>query len=272
MNQHHSSTPMRRLGVATIAGAVACTGGLLALVGLGGQADALDAPAKFEPVTDDSTPGDVEFIGFDELDEPIYDGPIELPQDDDDGPIYDGPIVTIPQATDGPTSEGPIVTIPLLPPDAPPPPDDPPPPPEPPRDPATTPPTGNASTPPPPPPTQEQQQPTPPESAQVAPFVEITSAAIDCTGMLHVTYDTGATPELAPQNEHVVMFSPASNPAAVMSQRLLGRAVNGTFTVDLQAPALEAYRVFVVADFEPANLDGVALVDEADAPAPTDCP
>jgi hypothetical protein len=57
-----------------------------------------------------------------------------------------------------------------------------------------------------------------------------------------------------------------------MSRRLLGRAVNGTFTVDMQAPAVEAYRVFVVADFEPANPDGVALVDEADAPAPTDCP
>ncbi len=27
-----------------------------------------------------------------------------------------------------------------------------------------------------------------------------------------------------------------------------------------------------VADFEPANVDGVVLVDEADAPAPVDCP
>jgi hypothetical protein len=77
---------------------------------------------------------------------------------------------------------------------------------------------------------------------------------------------------LAPENEHVLMVSPASNPAAVASHRLLKRPVNGTFTVDLQSPAAEAYRVFVVADFEPANLDGVALVDEADTPAPTDCP
>ena len=30
--------------------------------------------------------------------------------------------------------------------------------------------------------------------------------------------------------------------------------------------------MFVVADFEPANLDGVVLVDEADAAAPVDCP
>ena len=106
----------------------------------------------------------------------------------------------------------------------------------------------------------------------MAPFVRITSATIDCAGMVHVTYETGATPGLAPENEHVVMFSPASNPAAVTSQRLFQRPVNGTFTVDLQSPAAEAYRVFVVADFEPANVDGVVLVDEADAAAPVDCP
>ena len=40
----------------------------------------------------------------------------------------------------------------------------------------------------------------------------------------------------------------------------------------VQSPAAEAYRVFVVADFEPANVEGVVLVDEADAPAPVDCP
>ena len=106
----------------------------------------------------------------------------------------------------------------------------------------------------------------------MAPFVEITSATVDCAGMVHVTYETGATPALAPENEHVVMFSPASNPAAVTSHRLFQRPVNGTFTVALQSPAAEAYRVFVVADFEPANLEGVVLVDESDAPAPVDCP
>ena len=57
-----------------------------------------------------------------------------------------------------------------------------------------------------------------------------------------------------------------------MSQRLIGREVDGTFELDLQAPAAEGYHVFVVADFEPASVDGVILVDEADAPAPTNCP
>jgi hypothetical protein len=49
------------------------------------------------------------------------------------------------------------------------------------------------------------------------------------------------------------------------------RPVNGVFTVDMQSPKAEAYRVFVLADFEPANLEGIALVDEADVAAPVDC-
>jgi len=40
----------------------------------------------------------------------------------------------------------------------------------------------------------------------------------------------------------------------------------------LGQPVAEAYRVSVVADFEPANTEGVLLVDEADAAAPADCP
>ena len=99
----------------------------------------------------------------------------------------------------------------------------------------------------------------------MAPFVHITAATVDCLGVVNVTYETGATPALAPENEHVVMFSPASNPAAVTSHRLLHRPVNGTFNVAMQAPTSEAYRVFVVSDFEPANLEGVVLVDEFDA-------
>jgi len=58
----------------------------------------------------------------------------------------------------------------------------------------------------------------------------------------------------------------------VTSHRLFQRPVNATFTVDVQSLAAEAHRVFVVADFEPSNVDGVILVDEADAAAPLDCP
>ena len=159
---------------------------------------------------------------------------------------------------DGPTFDGPILTIPIGPDDTTPPENT-----TPPEDtapPAETPvdqPEGNATPP-------ADEEPTGPSN--VAPFVRITTATVDCAGMVHVTYDTGATPGLAPENERVVMFSPASNPAAVTSQRLFQRPVNGTFTVDLQSPAAEAYRIVVVADFEPANVDGVVLVDEAWTP------
>jgi len=113
---------------------------------------------------------------------------------------------------------------------------------------------------------------TPATPTAVAPFVRVTAASVECDGSVRITYETGAAPELAPLADHVVMISPASNPAAVMSQRLIGREVDGTFELDLQAPAAEGYHVFVVADFEPASVDGVILVAEADAPAPTNCP
>jgi hypothetical protein len=74
---------------------------------------------------------------------------------------------------------------------------------------------------------------------------------------------------LAPENEHVLMVSPASNPAAVASHRLFQRPVNGTPTLDLQSPAAEAYRVFVVADFEPANVDASLRRDRSLSPLPT---
>lgn len=102
--------------------------------------------------------------------------------------------------------------------------------------------------------------------------MQITSATVDCAGMVHLTYETGANPDLAESTEHVVMFSPASDPTAVTARRLASRPTDGVFTVDLQAPIPEAYRVFVVADFAPADPDNALLADDADAPAPADCP
>lgn len=240
-HQHPNHSLLRRFGVATALGALLGAGGLFTLLGSAAHAE-----------------GDIEPVDIDDM--PEYEG---------DGPIFDGPIVTIPivpEDDDGPIFDGPFVTIPVIPigPGDTSPPDDTAPPAE--QPPAEQPPVEQPEGPTTPP---VDDAPTTPDG--VAPFVRITSAAIDCAGMVHVTYETGATPGLAPENEHVVMFSPASNPAAVTSQRLFQRPVNGVFTVDLQSAAPEAYRVFAVADFEPANLDGVVLVDEADAPAPIDC-
>jgi hypothetical protein len=244
MYQHHNPTnsPLRRFGVATALGALLGAGGLFTLLGSTAHAE-----GDIEPR--DPFPPEVVIV-----DNPL----ITIP--DDDGPIFNGPITSIPIGPDGPIFDGPIITIPVVPGETPP------------QD--TTPQQPPADQ----PPAEQPEQPTAPPADEaptgpesVAPYVTVTSATVDCAGMVHVTYETGATPALAPENEHVVMFSPASNPAAVTSQRLFQRPVNGVFTVDLQSPAAEAYRVFVVADFEPSNLEGVVLVDEADAAAPVDC-
>jgi hypothetical protein len=256
MYQHLNPTnsTLRRFGVATALGALLGAGVLFTLSGT--------ASADFEPV-----PPDLEFEDLLPDDDPTFDGPITSIPNGPDGPVFDGPIATIPVVPDdGPIFDGPIVTIPIgpgdaLPEDAPQdaPPD------------TTAPPADQPQVDQPEQPTTPPSDETPTTPTGVAPFVEVTSATVDCAGMVHVTYETGATPALAPENEHVVMFSPASNPAAVTSQRLFQRPVNGVFTVDLQSPAAEAYRVFVVADFEPSSLEGVVLVDEADAAAPVDC-
>jgi hypothetical protein len=271
-HQHPNQSVLRRFGVATALGALLGAGGLFTLLGAGSPVNALgyhQGDGQPQPPTppidqiDDLFPDD----------DPILDLPTFSIPTDDDGPIFEGPNITIPVVPDddGPIFDGPFVTIPVIPigPGDTSPPDDTAPPAE--QPPAEQPPGEQ-------PPVEQPEGPTTPPAEDapttpegVAPFVRITSAAIDCAGMVHVTYETGATPGLAPENEHVVMFSPASNPAAVTSQRLFQRPVNGVFTVDLQSPAPEAYRVFVVADFEPANVDGVVLVDEADAAAPVDC-
>ena len=132
MNHYRpTQSTMRRLGVVTFAGAVACAGGLVTMLGLGGQVDALDdTPAKFEPVVpDDLDLSDLTEPTLPEVptldvpiatlpegpDGPIFDGPIVTIPGESDGPIFDGPIVTIPQGPDGPIFDGPIVTIPINP-------------------------------------------------------------------------------------------------------------------------------------------------------------
>ena len=83
---------MRRLGLVTFAGAVACAGGLVTMLGLGGQANALDnTPAKYEPVVPDD-------LDLSDLTEPT------LPE----VPTLDVPIATLPQGPDGPVFDGPI--------------------------------------------------------------------------------------------------------------------------------------------------------------------
>ena len=197
--QNPTNTPLRRLGVVTAIGAVLCAGGLLAL---GATANASEYHGDGDPPLPIDELEDL----FVEDDDPILDGPVlTIPED---GPVFDGPIQTIPIVPeddgpiyDGPIFDGPILTIPIVPGETPP--EDTAPPAE--QPPAEQPPVDQQPTTPP-----AEEGPTGP--ANVAPFVNITSATVDCAGMVNVTYETGATPALAPENEHVVMFSPASNP------------------------------------------------------------
>ena len=116
----------------------------------------------------------------------LVDTPLITFPDDSEGPVFDGPILTVPivPGDDGPTFDGPILTIPIGPDDTTPPENT-----TPPEDtapPAETPvdqPEGNATPP-------ADEEPTGPSN--VAPFVRITSATVDCAGIVHVTYDTGA--------------------------------------------------------------------------------
>jgi hypothetical protein len=110
-----------------------------------------------------------------------------------------------------------------------------------------------------------------PDAEPVEPYLEITSAAVDCAGLVHVEYETGANPEPAETTEHMVMVSPVDDPATVVTQRLVEQATNGQFVLDIPTSAVPQ-RIVIVADFEPANPEGIILVDEANAVPADDCP
>lgn len=265
MNHNHNihRHSLRRLGRLAAAGTVLTATGLVAILGVAGAAYAGDDDdgepwtpgnlGNFGEVTIPTLPTNT--IG------PISTAPsIPFPNDDDDGPIYNGPMLTIPVFFDPSAPDDTPAPDDTLAPDDTTAPTDPPAP------------TTTSASAPAPSPAPAPETPTSAPAGDVAPFLVITSATVDCAAVLHVTFETGALPELAPDAEHVVMFSPASNPTTVTAQRLLQRPQNGVFTLDIQSPLAEQYRVIVTADFEPANLEGVLLVDEADAAAPIDCP
>jgi hypothetical protein len=268
-NEHrHASHRIRRLAAA---GTLLTATGLVAMLGVAGAAFAGDDDDDDEPWS----PGNLDdfTISTNTIGTIPPGMSIPLP-DDDDPPIYVGPSIPIffdPSAPDD--STGPDDTLApddtTAPDDTAPPVDtapDTPAPTDPPAPTTTSTPTAAPA----PSPAPETSDSAP--AGDVAPFLVITSATVDCSAVLHVTFETGALPELAPDAEHVVMFSPASNPTVVTAQRLIQRPQNGVFTMDIQSPLAEQYRIIVTADFEPANLEGVLLVDEADAAAPTDCP
>jgi len=101
--------------------------------------------------------------------------------------------------------------------------------------------------------------------------LDITAAQINCDGTIHVDYATTATPEPATAADHLVVFNPTSNPADFHVVETVGNAPNGSFAFEQLGSIDDTYRVFVIALFEPTNLDGPKLVDQTDVLLSPDC-
>ena len=102
--------------------------------------------------------------------------------------------------------------------------------------------------------------------------LDITASQINCDGTIHVEYATTATPEPPTAADHLVVFNPTSNPADFHVVETFGNAPNGSFTFEQLGSVDDTYRVFVIALFEPTNLEGLKLVDQADVLFAPDCP
>ena len=57
--------------------------------------------------------------------------------------------------------------------------------------------------------------------------VDITVASVTCDGEIHVEYATAVDPEPSPVADHVVVFHPVSDPAAIEVAHIAGNAPNG---------------------------------------------
>lgn len=106
----------------------------------------------------------------------------------------------------------------------------------------------------------------------VAPRLEVLSARVGCDGVLRIEFETAAVPAPAPTADHIIVVNPVLNPTSFAVQEIVDQVPNGQFSVDLQATVPEAYRVFVIANFDSDNPDGVALVDQGDAAVDIGCP
>ncbi|MDQ3542916.1 MAG: hypothetical protein M3431_03485 [Actinomycetota bacterium] len=101
--------------------------------------------------------------------------------------------------------------------------------------------------------------------------LDITAAQINCDGTIHVEYATTATPEPPNAADHLVVFNPTSNPVDFHVVETVGNAPNGAFVFEQLGSIADTYRVFVIALFEPTNLDGPKLVDQTDVLLAPNC-
>ena len=101
--------------------------------------------------------------------------------------------------------------------------------------------------------------------------LDITAAQINCDGTIHVEYATTATPEPPNAADHLVVFNPTSNPVDFHVVETVGNPANGAFAFEQLASNTDTYRVFVIALFEPTNLEGPKLVDQTDVLLAPNC-
>lgn len=101
--------------------------------------------------------------------------------------------------------------------------------------------------------------------------LDITAAQVNCDGTIHVEYATTATPEPPTAADHLVVFNATSNPADFRVVETVGNAPNGAFVFEQLGSNTDTYRVFVIALFEPTNLEGPKLVDQTDVLLAPNC-
>jgi hypothetical protein len=101
--------------------------------------------------------------------------------------------------------------------------------------------------------------------------VNVTAARVECDGRIHVEYDTIAQPQPPLAANHLVVFNPFSNPTDFHVVETQGNPANGSFTFEELGSIEDGYRVFVVADFDPASEAGPVAVDQADVLAAPGC-
>lgn len=101
--------------------------------------------------------------------------------------------------------------------------------------------------------------------------LDVTAAQINCDGTIHVEFATTATPEPPNAADHLVVFNPTSNPLDFHVVETVGNAPNGAFVFEQLGSIDDTYRVFVIALFEPTNLEGPKLVDQTDVLLAPEC-
>jgi hypothetical protein len=106
---------------------------------------------------------------------------------------------------------------------------------------------------------------------QAVAAIDITSASVTCEGVIHVEYVTTVQPESRPVADHVVIFHPVGDPAAIEVAHVAGNVPNGSFVHERPGSTGETYRLNLIALFDPASVDGPTAMDQAETVPAADC-